>query len=304
MRILVVEDDPHSREMLAAVLRKDGHTVVCASDGEEALNILRQPDSPRLVIMDWIMPRMDGVEVVRALRAVPTEEPPYVLMLTARDTKPDLVTALNAGANDYLCKPFDLAELRARLGVGQRMVEMQHELVESKRRLAHLATHDPLTGVLNRRAILERISGELARASRHGLAVAVAMADLDSFKRLNDTHGHHVGDAILVGVTDLMRNTLREYDLLGRYGGDELLLAAQVSQPGDVLPLFERVRGAVARSPIPTDAGPLSVTISIGCLVCRGSLPLDQVLRRTDALLYEAKGAGGNTVRWASEDEG
>ena len=164
MRILIADDDLTSRTMLAGALSKAGHDVTTVADGAEAWRALQQPDAPPLVILDWMMPGMDGPEVVRRVRAVPSERPPYIIVLSTKGEKADIIAGLDAGANDYLAKPFDAGELRARIGVGQRMVEMQDALIESRTILAHQATHDTLTGLPNRRAILDKLCEELARA--------------------------------------------------------------------------------------------------------------------------------------------
>ena len=195
MRILIAEDDFTSRTVLAGVLKKEGHEVR-PLNGAEAWQALQQPDAPALVILDWMMPEMDGPEVVRRVRALRNDRPPYILMLTAKGEKADIIAGLDAGANDYLAKPFDPGELRARVEVGRRMVEMQAALIDSRENLAHQATHDPLTGMLNRRAILDRLHEELARAGRNGDLLAVGMCDIDHFKQVNDTYGHQTGDDV------------------------------------------------------------------------------------------------------------
>ena len=226
MRILIAEDDFTSRTVLAGVLRKEGHQVEATVNGAEAWQALQQPDAPALVILDWEMPEMDGPEVVRRVRALETDRPPYILMLTSRGEKADIIAGLEAGANDYLAKPFDPGELRARVEVGRRMVEMQAALIASREALAHQATHDPLTGMLNRRAILERLHQELTRAGRHGDRWAVGMCDIDHFKQVNDTYGHQTGDDVLCGLARILNESLRPYDSVGRMGGEEFLVIA------------------------------------------------------------------------------
>lgn len=166
LRILIAEDDLTARSMLSGVLKKWGYTPVVVKDGQAAWEVLQQPDSPRLVILDWMMPGMDGLEVIRLTRARITEQPSYIILLTSKDEKGDILSGLETGANDYIKKPFDLEELYARIRVGQRTLELQTSLYETQQTLAHLATHDPLTGILNRRAILDQLAKEIARAQR------------------------------------------------------------------------------------------------------------------------------------------
>ena len=295
MRILIAEDDLTSRNMLAAVLKKAGHEIVVAANGAEALAVLEQPGAPRLAILDWMMPEMDGLEVVRQVRAKPSSQPPYLIMLTARGEKTDIIAGLDAGADDYLAKPFDPGELRARVEVGRRMVELQAALFESREILAHQASHDALTGLLNRRAILERLHGECSRAARHGSKVAIGICDVDHFKRVNDTHGHQVGDDVLVGLAQLLTEGLRPYDAVGRMGGEEFLVVAPLEAGADHLPLFQRLCARIANHAIGTRGGQLQVTASFG-VACAGTIPPDALLAAADRALYQAKDQGRNRV--------
>jgi len=194
MRVLIAEDDLTARTILTGVLKKWGYDVVAVKDGLAAWEVLQQPGSPSLVILDWMMPGMDGLEVIRSARAETYEPPPYIILLTSKDEKGDILSGLEAGANDFIRKPFDNGELFARVRVGQRTVELQTMLYDTRQTLAHLATHDPLTGILNRRAILEQLSKELARARRENPlyrinGLWVGFFDIDHFKQINDQYG-------------------------------------------------------------------------------------------------------------------
>jgi diguanylate cyclase (GGDEF)-like protein len=296
MRILIAEDDWTSRIALAGVLKKNGYEVITTVNGAEAWEALQQPDSPRLAILDWMMPEMDGLEVVRRVRALPTELPPYLILLTAKDGKSDIVTGLDAGANDYLAKPFDPGELRARVEVGRRMVEMQDALCESRERLQHQATHDPLTGLLNRRAILDHLHRELARQQRHGGAMAVGVGDIDHFKRFNDTYGHQTGDDILIGLAGIMTGYVREYDAVGRIGGEEFLIVVPLGSGHDPVAPFLRLCTLVAQTPVATKAGELCCTLSIGVTRTILGCSVDEILEAADSALYRAKHGGRNRV--------
>ena len=296
MRILIADDDLTSRTLLASVLKKAGHEVQAVINGADAWHALRQPDAPELVILDWMMPEMDGPEVVRRVRALATERPPYILMLTARGEKSDIVAGLEAGANDYLAKPFDLGELRSRTEVGRRMIEMQAALVGSREALAHLATHDPLTGLLNRRAILDQLNREISRASRDRGMWAVGMCDIDHFKRINDTYGHQTGDDVLTGFARILTERLRPYDFAGRMGGEEFLVIAAIRAGADPVAPFSRLCVRIAASRIPTRSGVLSITASIGVASATAGVRADQMLEAADAALYRAKDAGRNRV--------
>jgi diguanylate cyclase (GGDEF)-like protein len=296
MRILIAEDDFTSRTILAGVLKKEGHQVEAAVNGAEAWQALQQPEAPALVILDWMMPEMDGPEVVRRVRALETDRPPYILMLTTRGEKADIIAGLEAGANDYLAKPFDPGELRARVEVGRRMVEMQAALIASRETLAHQAAHDPLTGMLNRRAILDKLHQELSRASRNGNAWAAGVCDIDHFKQVNDTYGHQTGDDVLSGLARILSESLRPYDSVGRMGGEEFLVIAPVKASTDSVSLFGRLCMRVAESKMTTRSGELSVTVSIGVACATAGGTVDEILEAADAALYRAKDEGRNRV--------
>ena len=184
MRILVAEDCELYRLQIEKILSKLGYEVVMAEDGQEAWRILQEQNSPRLAILDWLMPGMEGIEICRKLRDDPESPYRYVLLLTARDSKKDIVEGLESGADDYLTKPFHLEELKARLRVGERIIRLQDKLHE-------LATHDPLTALWNRRAVLDILKREMERAGRHQSYVGVFIADLDHFKQISTHYDLH-----------------------------------------------------------------------------------------------------------------
>jgi diguanylate cyclase (GGDEF)-like protein len=294
MKVLVADDDPVWLTLLERLLADDGFEPVTVVDGAAAWQIMSSPDAPSMAILDWLMPGMNGIELIRRLRAIPSETPPYLIMLTARDDLEDIVQGLEAGADDYLAKPFHKAELLARLKAGRRLVEVQQQLLESRRQLAWRADHDPLTGVLNRRAILEQIAAELERSRREGHALAVAIIDCDGFKKVNDTLGHQAGDEVLVALVCRLRDRIRSYDALGRLGGDEFLVAAPMAPDGSPSELFERLREAVHVPPLIANATPVAVSVSIGWALSHPNDTVSSLLARADAALYQAKACGRN----------
>ncbi|MDX9752774.1 MAG: diguanylate cyclase [bacterium] len=296
MKILIAEDDRTSQLVLVALLEKFGHDVVVASDGAEALAIMQQPGAPRLVILDWVMPKLDGVEVCRCLRDIPQPDPPYVILLTAKDEEIHIVEGLDAGANDYITKPYRTEELRARIRVGLRMLELQADLNQAKETLAHEAMHDALTGVLNRKAILADFQRQLAVAERQNIPLSIGMCDIDFFKKVNDQYGHQTGDTVLIHFAQILQNHLRAGDALGRYGGEEFLVIAPYSHGIPEETLFERLRQAVADTPIPTSVGELHITMSVGVARHARGYTLDQILAAADLALYQAKDQGRNRV--------
>jgi len=296
MRILIAEDDFTSRTVLAGVLKKGGHEVMLTVNGIEAWEALQKPDAPALVILDWMMPDMDGPEVVRRVRALQTDRPPYIIMLTSKGDKVDIIAGLDSGANDYLAKPFDPGELHARIEVGRRMVEMQDALIESREILAHLATHDPLTGLPNRRAILDRLREELARTRRHDDVLAVGMFDIDHFKQVNDMYGHQAGDDVLCGLAQILSECNRVYDAVGRLGGEEFLVIAPMKTGKNWMSAFNRLCAKIAESKITTRSGVLSVTVSIGVVCSAVDSTVDEILEAADKAMYQAKNEGRNRV--------
>ena len=289
MKILIAEDDITSRLMLTGILKKWGFEPVVTENGEQAWEALQQAGAPKLVLLDWNMPIMDGLEVTKRIRKQNDPEPPYVILLTARDEKSDIVLGLAAGANDYVSKPYDQDELRARLHVGKRMVDLQHALIEQ-------SLHDPLTGTLNRGAIMELLEKEIYRAKRGKLDLAISMLDIDHFKTVNDSYGHPVGDDLLCGFAKVLQSNLRVSDHLGRYGGDEFLIVAPEIAFEDTMDLLSRMCKNIAETQFETRAGKLSITISVGAANISKDASVDMLLAEADAALYQAKEKGRNQV--------
>ena len=302
MKTLVADDDLTSRRTLEAVLRKWGYEVLSVRDGDEAWAALQAQDAPRLAILDWMMPGADGVEICRRLRAKqPTDEHYiYVILVTARSAKEEIVEGMESGADDYIVKPFDPQELRVRIRAGERIVRLQTELVAAKEALRIQATHDALTGILNRRAILERLEAELSRARRENRPLTVAMIDLDHFKQVNDTLGHEAGDVVLRESVRRIRSILREYDSVGRYGGEEFLVVLPGVDSIAAKSVLERVRTAVAEHTIRIAEKEIRVTVSLGAATCDGSAVAEDLIRAADAALYQAKTNGRNRVEYAA----
>ncbi|HEY1337611.1 MAG TPA: diguanylate cyclase [Bryobacteraceae bacterium] len=298
LKVLAAEDNPVFRSLLSGMLSRWGYDTVVAGDGEEAWRILDSPNGPRLAILDWMMPGVDGVDLCRRLRAVGREPYVYVLLLTARTESEDLIEAMEAGADDYLTKPLKAHELRARLRAGRRILELQEQLLQTREALRQQATHDALTGLLNRASILDHLQCELGRARRDGRPVAVLMADLDRFKDINDTHGHLAGDAVLRDAAARMKSAIRCYDAIGRYGGEEFLIVLPGCDAASAAAQAERLRESLACSPFGGADVPLNITCSIG--ISWRSVPEsddpDVLVREADGALYQAKDHGRNQV--------
>jgi diguanylate cyclase (GGDEF)-like protein len=301
---LIAEDDPVFRHLLQSWLQKWDYRVVALSNGLDAWNVLQQDDAPKMAILDWMMPGMDGVEICSRVRGQKHGFYRYILLLTAKDNKNDVVAGLEAGADDYLTKPFDVDELRARVRSGRRILELQDALVKAHDALQFEAVHDHLTGLLNRGAILDLLRREGARSQRAGDALGVMMIDIDHFKKINDSQGHLIGDVVLMEVAKRLSAAVRGYDAVGRYGGEEFLVVLPGCGPADLVTSAERLRNSIAECPVDTSAGLVPVTLSLGILSLlpgkRQSLDYEAMLRAADQALYRAKANGRNRVEMAS----
>jgi diguanylate cyclase (GGDEF)-like protein len=295
--VLIADDDLISRRILHNWLTSWGYHVLIAEDGAKAWDVLQQDCPPELLILDWVMPGIEGTELCRRLRSRQCFPYQYILLLTANDNKQDVVRGLEAGADDYLTKPFDPNELRARLRVGRRILTLQRDLIRARDELRFQATHDTLTGLWNRGAFLELFHRELQRAVRSKVSTSALMLDLDHFKKINDTYGHLAGDAVLKEVAHRITQVVRTYDVVGRYGGEEFLVVLPDYGKEQAEQSAERIRAAVAAKPITTDTAEISITVSIGVAVATsGTTGEREILANADAALYTAKNSGRNRV--------
>ncbi len=298
MKILAAEDNPVFQSMLRSMLTRWDYDALMARDGNEAWEILQSKDAPRLAILDWMMPGLDGVEICRRVRAARREPYIYILLLTARTESGDLVEGMEAGADDYLTKPFNAHELRVRLRAGRRILDLQEELLLAREALREQATHDSLTGLLNRACVLDTLNSELARAGREAQPLAALIVDLDRFKHINDTYGHPAGDAVLREAARRMKAAVRRYDAVGRYGGEEFLIVLPGCGLSDATTQAERIREAVCAEPFRSGDTSLPVTCSIGVSARPAPSPSDAgtLIREADSALYRAKNNGRNCV--------
>ncbi len=298
--ILIAEDDPLSRRVLERWLQQWDYRVTAVQNGVDAWEVMQRENAPQLAILDWMMPGMEGIELCRRIRSRDQTPYRYILLLTAKDNKQDLVAGLEAGADDYLTKPFDVDELRARVRAGKRILDLQAALIHAQDELRSVAAHDSLTGLWNRGAILDFLRREMSRSQRTGDALGVMMADIDHFKKINDAHGHLVGDVVLQEVTRRLAVHVRPYDSVGRYGGEEFLIVLPGCNASNLVAGAERLRRCVADQPIDTSMGRIPVTLSLGLAsVQQGEKETpdcEMLLRRADEALYAAKHRGRNRV--------
>jgi two-component system cell cycle response regulator len=299
--ILVAEDSAIYRRLIETHLNDWGFGFNCVRDGKEAWKILSQKDAPRLALLDWVLPEIDGVELCRRLRSRPDHEPyTYTILLTAKNRKTEMLEAMNAGADDFLAKPIDPLELKARLLVGKRIVDLQQKLVSANSALQFVASHDFLTGAWNRSEIVAFMQRELARARRDSTAVGIVLVDVDHFKKVNDGFGHETGDIVLKEVTQRLTCSLREYDGVGRYGGEEFLLVIPGCDLATTVRRANQIRELVSGKPIVTPHGSVTVTVSMGATTAQSSTNSELLLREADSALYQAKRNGRNRVEEAA----
>ncbi len=305
MKVLVADDDDVMRHILQATLTKWGYEVVVAHNGLEAWRLLRGNDAPNMAILDWVMPGMDGIEVCKEIRKQEDRPYTYILLLTAKHKKEDVIAGLDAGADDYISKPFDPQELKVRLRAGRRILDLQAELVSARETLRYQATHDDLTGLLNRPAALEALRSELERSGRQESPLCLMLADFDHFKDINDRYGHTIGDAVLCETARRMRAAVRTYDIVGRYGGEEFLFILPGCDAQSATRQAERLRSVIAGQPIELPRVTISFTISVGVVVKYDATikDLDALIQAADAALYEAKLRGRDRVVLSEDSE-
>lgn len=295
-RVLIAEDDPNFRDALETMVTAWGYDVVSASKGTDAWQLLLEEDAPSLTILDWMMPGMDGVEICRRLRSRHQDPYTYIILLTIQDQVEHLSEGFSAGADDFLTKPVKPSELQARLLAGQRILKMQQELIAAREALRDQATRDPLTMVRNREGIISFLHKEVGRASRSREPLTVMMMDVDNFKSTNDNYGHLAGDAILVEVSRRIEASIRSYDAVGRYGGDEFLVVLPNCDAESGLSLAQRIRRQVT-SPsyaMPDESYSTDLSVGVATTSKGAGLSVNGLIGAADAALIHAKRLGKN----------
>lgn len=288
MQVLINSGEP----LLARTLARWGYEPLLAADGRDALEQLAARQPVALAILNYEMEGLRGDGLCRLLRSAASERYVYVILLMEKTQQDDLLEALEQGADDYLVKPYDAYELRCKLLVAKRILGLQERLLVQ-------ATHDSLTGLWNRKAAMDALSRELARASRERRPVGLLLADLDHFKQINDTYGHLAGDCVLQTVASRLKSALRAYDTVGRYGGEEFLIISPGCDEEALLRRAENLRAVVANEPVAAPEASIAVSLSLGAAVAIGEVAQDQLLKAADEALYSAKRAGRNRVEIA-----
>ena len=295
MKVMIIEDEFIQRRFLQVLLEKAGHEVLIFSNGRQGWEAL-QRENVRMLITDWIMPEMDGPELICRIRCANWPDYTYILMLTSKDNQDSVTRGLEAGADDYLFKPFDQAEMIARLALGERVLNLEARLHE-------LATHDYLTGAFNRTALVERLRAELEQAAGDGAPTSLVCLDLDYFKSINDSLGHAAGDQALRQVAEMLAAQAPGRAALGRWGGAKFLMLLPHTALDQAVEVAESLRAQIAAMTLHlTDGRPVQLTASLGvsCTsLVEGPSVLDALLHRADEALQRAKTEGRNRVCWS-----
>jgi len=297
MKILIAEDDSSARRLIKLRLSAAGHEIVEAEDGQTAWKLFQQ-EPFHIVITDWMMPNLDGPGLIQNIRSSGQKGYTYIIMLTAIDDKPNVVMGLEAGADEYLTKPFDSKELIARVASGERIIKLEEGLTRDHHQMEVLAMQDGLTGIFNRRAIEEHARVELEHAKRKETPFSVILLDIDHFKAINDQYGHAAGDHTLRRLTEVLTSKLRQYDRIGRWGGEEFIVILPDTKMSEAIAIAERMRGAVAETKFSLETGKIhEVQISLGVACVAGYYPpLAKIIDAADQALYQAKKTGRNCV--------
>ena len=290
LTVMVIEDHPDQRDLLAIVLQREGYKVVTAANGIEAIEKLAV-EKVQIALSDIMMPKMDGFELIKRIRGNPTLKNIYLILITARIQEGDRVRGLDLGADDYITKPFSFSELLARIRVGSRVVQYQQHL-------EYQTQVDSLTGLFNRRAFENKIGEEFERSKRYHSPLSLLILDIDNFKLINDTYGHHGGDAALVKISETFREKTRQSDFPARYGGEEFVLVLPETDQESALQAATKIHEAIRSSAFGTTARPFRLTVSIG--VSSTSIKFysvwDELLRDADQALYIAKNSGKDRI--------
>jgi len=303
MKILIAEDDLVSSRILQKNIENWGYKAVLARSGQAAWEAL-QDEELRLSILDWMMPGMDGVEVCRKIRHRKKYKYTYIILLSAKDRKQDIIAGLSSGADDYMTKPVNFLELRARLQTGRRIIDLEDKLLLIQNQLKDIASRDSLTKIWNRSEISKFLSEELERGLREKKPTGVVLLDLDHFKKINDFYGHAIGDQALLQVVSRLKRKIRKSDKIGRYGGDEIIIILPNCGLVEIKKVGERLRLAVGKIGIKTDLDTVPVTVSVGCATSElpGTASADKLIKAADRALLKAKGQGRNCVVVAGPD--
>ena len=299
---MIAEDNPVSRRLLEMSLIKAGHEVLCVENGNKALELFKEKFCP-IVLTDWMMPGMDGLELCRAIRENQSTGYVFIILLTAKDSKDDIVIGLEAGADDYLTKPIHHAELIARLNTGIRILELERSLKQATEEIKILSITDPLTRCYNRRYLNDHLPKEMKRAKRYGHSLGLILCDIDHFKVINDTYGHQAGDLVLKEFVQFINESIRvPPDWVARYGGEEFIIVTPETDPKAALGIAERICKGISQRTMTWEKKEIRITASFGVTGFHPTASIEGIspeamMNQADELLYQAKEEGRNRVK-------
>lgn len=293
LNILVAEDSKYYRKYMEETLEKWGYSVIFAEDGEKAWQILQTDDGPQLVLLNWEMPKLTGLDVCYQVRMNELNKYVYLILLTSHASQEDIIKGLEAGADDYVVKPFHDQELKSRLKIGERIIKLENSIRK-------MALIDPLTGLLNRRAFNSRLESELERCVRNKSTLSLLLFDIDNFKKINDTYGHQCGDSVLYGISQQAKTFLRGYDFISRFGGEEFIICLPDVNQTQAMVIAERLRTGIENLKIETNSADRSiqVTASFGLYTIHSGEKhnIEYIIRQADQAMYRAKNKGKNCI--------
>lgn len=298
MKVLIAEDDPTGNLLLKSMVFRWGFDTVTVFDGAEAWKRLQEEDAPQIVILDWVMPGMDGLEVCRRIREREKgkDRYTYIIMLTGKGNMEDIVTGIDAGVDDYIVKPFNNEELRARLRTSQRNIELHMALRAANKRLQIMSRLDPLTGALSRSAILDDLDLAMYRSRREKKALTIALIDIDDLKKMNERHGRSAGDKILQECIRRISACLRRADNVGRYGGDEFLVILPGVNSRTGMKICHRIKSVIGKKEITISDHSIPVTVSQSIAVWDGDANIEKLITAAEQTLLATKSNGCNRV--------
>jgi diguanylate cyclase (GGDEF)-like protein len=298
MKILIAEDDNVTRHILEKSVTEMDFEVVSCKNGHDAWKILQSENAPHLLILDWMMPGMDGLEICRKVREQAKEPYTFILLLTSKGEQDDFVKGMEAGADDYVVKPFNHNDLRVRLKAGRRIVELNEELLYVRDNLEKQATHDKLTGLYNRHFMVEILEKEFSRALRHQSDLSCLLLDLDNFKDVNDTFGHTFGDLVLREFSAGLEQNIRKSDISIRYGGEEFMVLLPNTGIAGAQNIAEKIRATCEKKRYDDGHNSTTVTVSIGIASIKQHQLIDdkEIVACADKALYRSKAEGRNRI--------
>ncbi|MGA1845536.1 GGDEF domain-containing response regulator [Deferribacter abyssi] len=295
-KVLVADDDKDAREVLSAFLSKLNYKVYEASNGIDAFELIKN-NNISIALIDWIMPGLNGVDLCQKIRELNLNHYVYVIIVTGKSDKDDTLEALHKGADDYIVKPFSFKELKVRLFSAERIIKLENKLKEAYEKLYNETIHDFLTGILNRRSIINELNNLYRQPE---VEIGLIIIDIDNFKNINDTYGHLVGDEVLKDISRIISQTLRKTDFVGRYGGEEFLVILPYLNINESYKIAERIRKNIENNSFHIGNLELKITVSLGVSSVKKYENLNDALEAADKALYNAKKSGKNKTIIAS----